>query len=187
MKFSLASLLFLVLIAALGCAALIHANEIWRQSMVTLTVSVLLIATLAAAVNRSRAFALGFVVAGWVYLLLVFVPVVGLRDDLLTDKAVRWLYSAIHDEEVHTQSMSSVAFSADGKTWAIGNQNATVRLWNAGAGALIKPKSQTVQVENFGHIGHALWVLIVACLGGAVAAFLARKSNRESPSTPTIS
>ncbi len=78
MKFSLASLLFLVLIAALGCAALVNANDTWRQSMVTLVLSVLLIATLAATVNRSRAFALGFAVAGWIYLLLVFVPVIGL-------------------------------------------------------------------------------------------------------------
>ena len=69
MKFSLATLLLWILLAALGCAALVNSNDTWRQAMVTLALSVLLIATLAAAVNRSRVFALGFAVAGWIYLL----------------------------------------------------------------------------------------------------------------------
>ncbi len=171
MKFSLASLLFLVLIAALGCAALVNANDTWRQSMVTLVLSVLLIATLAAAVNRSRAFALGFAVAGWIYLLLVFIPVVDLRDDLLTDKGVRWLYTAIHDEVAHESNQWSVTSIPDGRTLAT---------------AFIKPKTQTVQFKNFADIGHALWGLLVACLGGAVAGFLARKNTDRLTSTATI-
>ena len=52
---------------AVGCAALINANETWRQSMVTLTVAALMIATVAGAVDRSRSFAIGFAVAGWIY------------------------------------------------------------------------------------------------------------------------
>ncbi len=186
MKFSLAALLFMVLLAAIGCAALVNANDTWRQTIVTLALSVLLIATLTAAVHRSRAFAWGFAVAGWVYLLLAFVPVFDLRDDLLTDKALRWLFTAIHDEVAQQSSQSSVAFTPNGQILIAGSQVSIVRL-NSRSRALIKPKTQAVRVENFGHIGHALWVLIVACLGGAVAAFLARKSNRESPSTPTIS
>jgi hypothetical protein len=35
----------------------------------------------------------------WIYFLLVFVPAIGLRDDLLAGNAVRWLFAAIHDEE----------------------------------------------------------------------------------------
>ncbi len=73
MKFSLAALLLLILLVAVGCAALVDANDTWRQTTVTLALSVLLIATLAATVNRSRAFALGFAVAGWIYLLLAFI------------------------------------------------------------------------------------------------------------------
>jgi len=38
-------------------------------------------------------------------------------------------------------------------------------------------------VNDFIDIGHALWVLIAACLGGAVTGFLARKNNDESAST----
>ncbi len=169
MKFSLATLLFLVLLAAVGCAALINANETWRQSMVTLAVSAVLIATLGAAVNRSRAFALGFAVAGWIYFVLVFVPACGLRGDLLTDQAVRWLFTTIHDEKVPDQGVfKNPLFSSgyvrrieslpDGSTW-IPNFNA-VNVKNATA--------------PFTDIGHALWTLIVACLGGAVASLMAR-------------
>ena len=184
MKFSLASLLFLVLIAALGCAALVNANDTWRQSMVTLVLSVLLITTLAAAVNRSRAFALGFAVAGWIYLVLAFVPIFDLRDDLVTDKAVRWLYTAIHDEEAteHNYIRSIVSFSPDGSRKVTGRLYNTVKIWNVPTGAEV----DTVNFHNFADIGHGLWVLIIACLGGAVAGFLDRKNNDRPMSTATI-
>ena len=193
MKFSLATLLLLVLLAALGCAALVNANDTWRQSMVTLVLSVLLIATLAAAVNRSRAFALGFAVAGWIYLLLVFVPALGLRDDLLTDKGVRWLYTAIHDEVAHQSNQWSVAFTPDGRTLATAG---TVEVWNAQTGSLIRATrrynsvtsatAQTDQFTDFTIIGHSLWVLIVACVGGAVASVLAPKRTNKSTDTTSV-
>ena len=170
MKFSLATLLLLVLVAAIGCAALIHANEIWRQSMVTLVVSALLIAALAAAVDRSRLFALGFAVAGWIYLLLVVVPVFDLRDDLLTDKAVRWLLAAIHDEEVPDQGVFKNPLFSPGYVRRIGPDGTT---WISDVNAVNAKNT----AANFADIGHAVWTLIVACLGGAVASFLARKNN----------
>ena len=74
-----------------------------------------------------------------------------------------------------------------GGIMATASQDGTVTLWNARTGAQIKPKIQTVQFENFADISHALWTLIVACLSGAVASFLARKNNDESVSTATIS
>ena len=58
-----------------------------------------------------------------------------------------------------------------------------VTLWNMGTGS----QADTVKFHNFADIGHALWVLIIACVGGGVAGFLARKNNDESVSTATIS
>ena len=100
-RFSLATLLLAVLFAAIGCAALVNANDLWRQTIVTATVAALVVATLAAVVRqgRSRVFALGFALTGWIYLVLVFVSAFGLRDDLLTDKAVTWLFATIHGEQ----------------------------------------------------------------------------------------
>ncbi len=196
MKYSLATLLLLVLLAALGCAALVNANDTWRQSMVTLVLSVLLTATLAAVVNRSRAFALGFAVAGWIHLLLVFVPALGLRDDLLTDKGVRWLYTAIHDEVAHQSNQWSVAFTPDGRTLATAIQSGTVGVWNAQTGSLIRATrsynsatsatAQTDQFTDFTVIGHALWALLVACVGGAVASVLAPKRTNKSTNTTSV-
>ncbi len=182
MKFSLASLLFLVLIAALGCAALVNANDTWRQSMVTLVLSVLLIATLAAAVNRLRAFALGFAVAGWIYLLLTFVPALGLRNELLTDKGVRWLYTAIHNEEVpQHDDVQSIAFSPDGRRIVTGSRYNTVRIWST-----TRAQIDTIRFHDFAEIGHGLWVLIIACLGGAVASVLAPKRTNKSTDTTSV-
>ena len=112
-RFSLATLLLLVLIAGIGCAALVNANDLWRQTMITATVTALVVATLAAVIcrARSRGFALGFALTGWIYLLLVFVSALGLRDDLLTDKAVIWLFATIHGEEPsQPKSLRSVAW-----------------------------------------------------------------------------
>ena len=182
MKFSLATLLLWILLAAVGCAALVNTNDTWRQAMVTLALSVLLIATLAAAVNRSRAFAFGFAVAGWIYLLLVFVPALGLRDDLLTDKGVRWLYTAIHDEEApQHDDVQSIAFSPDGRRIVTGSRYNTVRIWST-----TRAQIDTARFHDFAEIGHGLWVLIIACLGGAVASFLARKNTDRPMATPTI-
>ena len=100
-RFSLAALLAIVTMAAVGCAALVEATDVWRQATLTLTVLILLTAALVALVGRGqRGAAVGFALFGWSYLVLAFVSGLGLRDDLLTDKSITWLFEAIHQDVV---------------------------------------------------------------------------------------
>ena len=177
MKFSLATLLLLVLLAAVGCAALVNASDIWRQTMVTVSVALVSISTLIAVTDRSRAFGLGFAVAGWIYLLLAFAPVLGLRDDLLMDKAVAWLFKVVHQEEAPVQNVvESIVASTTGR-YTFRSGAGPLRLWSVTTG---NASNASVKFANFADIGHALWILVVACLGGAMTSLLARGSNKNN-------
>jgi hypothetical protein len=181
-RFSLAALLLLVLLAGVGSAALVNANDLWRQTMVTLALTALLLATLAAAARRgrSRMFALGFAVSGWIYLVLAFVSALGLRDDLLTDRAVRLLFAMIHDEQaLQRQAVQGIAFSPDGQL-VLSGYDAKVKIWDLdvkSVQAVASNSSRTVDAQNFADIGHSLWVIVVGCLGGVVAGMLAGREN----------
>ena len=97
LRFSLLTLLAVVLVAAIGSAALANPTDLWRQVIVSGTVGILAVATLAAVAKRSASpFAWGFAVIGWLYLALVFGSVFGLRSHLLTEAAVGRLYELIH-------------------------------------------------------------------------------------------
>ncbi|MBW3595727.1 MAG: hypothetical protein KY475_00465 [Planctomycetes bacterium] len=180
-RFSMAALLALVSFAAVGCAALIKSNELWRQTTITLTIGVLLTATLAAIIGRAdrRGVATGFALYGWAYILLSFVSPLGLRDDLLTNKSVAWLYQMAHENDSAVQASSpqpAIVYSLDGRLVVQGSGDA-VRLWDAASRQQIVAGS-VVSYENFGDIGHSLWAIIVACLGAIAARFFS-SSERQ--------
>ncbi|MGZ3413087.1 MAG: hypothetical protein ACXWNX_04645 [Isosphaeraceae bacterium] len=85
-RFSIASLLLVVLFVAVGFAALRESNETWNSGVFTLTLAALLISILLA-IHRTesrRAFWIGFALFGWIYLGLSLVPSIEYR--LLTTK-----------------------------------------------------------------------------------------------------
>ena len=167
LKFSLASLLAVVFCAAVGSAALANATDLWRQITVTLAVVCLLLATLVAVFSRAQArlFAGGFAMTGWLYLMLAFVSLFGLQDDLLTDKAIQWLGETIHADDGVAGSGQSFAGS-NRLNLLFGLQNGVFN-------------QRTTPYPNLTTIGHALWTLIVGWLGGVVALWLRRKDLRE--------
>jgi hypothetical protein len=172
-RFSLASLFGVVVIAGVGCAALSYANDLWRQIVVTLAVMLLLFSTLAAVLwqRHSRAFAMGFAVSGWLYLLLAFSPTLALRDDLLTDNAVACLYEKIHEEEVGQYYRPDSTFGPYGRTIASGTFQ-RIRIWD------ISGASSSSNFLDFADIGHVLWALIVGGVGGLTASFLWTRQQR---------
>jgi hypothetical protein len=133
-RFSLAALLGLVSFAALGCAALVNATDLWRQTILTLTVCLLLTATLAAIIWRGerRNVAIGSAVFGWAYILLMFVSALGLRDDLLTDKSLAGIYHAAHgtDQQQIEYLDQVIAFSEEGGV-VVRGAGSGLRLWDA--------------------------------------------------------
>ena len=94
-RFSIASLLVVVLFVAVGFAALRESSDLWDSGVFTLTLAALLISILLA-VHRTesrRAFWIGFALFGWIYLGLSLVP--SIESRLMTTKALAYLDSKV--------------------------------------------------------------------------------------------
>jgi len=74
LRFSILGLMALVLLVAVGFAALRSTSALWASAVFTMTVALLWAAILGAFAGRGRARLtwLGFVVFGWIYLLTTF-------------------------------------------------------------------------------------------------------------------
>ncbi len=100
----------------------------------------------------------------------------------------------IHVDVAHQSNQSSIAFTPDGRTLATASSDGTVKVWDAQTGGEVRAtyssvnlaSAKTDRYTDFADIGHALWALLVACMGGAVAGFLAWKNNDRPMSTATI-
>lgn len=167
-QFSLRSLLFVVVIAAVGCAALVYPTEMWRQVVVTMTVLLLTFSTLAAvfAQGRLRVCSGGFALAGWLYFLLVFSSPFGTREYLLTTDLLEVLGEAIHGEPV--PAPTSVPFSPYRGWFVTGSDMSTVRLWSLNG-----------RNSNFHNIGHALGTSVFGVIGSFVAGWLSQRATRK--------
>src|ERR1700730_17908009 len=85
-RFSIASLLGLVVFVAIAVAALRAASDSWDSALFTTTLAMLLVSVLLTvhSVERKRAFWVGFCLFGWAYLVASLVPQVEPR--LVTTK-----------------------------------------------------------------------------------------------------
>ena len=94
-RFTIASLLVVVLFLAVGFAALRESSDLWDSGLFSLTLGVPLISVLLAihSTESRRAFWLGFAVFGWIYLGLTLVPHVESR--LITTRALTQLDSKV--------------------------------------------------------------------------------------------
>jgi hypothetical protein len=169
LKYSLFGLFLVVMVAAIGCAAIAGSNELWRQAMLTLTVGILITANLAAIFRPSgrRAFAGGFAIAGWLYFLLAFDPALGLRNSLLTQRAAERLGAAIHEQPSAQQIAKMNIWEADTGRVVVGS------------GATFVPTAPPANAA-FHDIVHANWTLLIALIGGLVARLFA--GRRAQPS-----
>jgi hypothetical protein len=188
-RFNIANLLVVVLFVAVGFAALRESSDLWDSGLFTLTLTVLLVSVLLA-VHRSesrRAFWLGFALFGWGYLALSFVP--SIESRLMTAKALAYLDSKIpgrfiavsHIRFSLTGSASlnnsaslndevrNLAFTEDGNVLAT-SRPGVVGLWDATTGKLLG--GWGVTTENFVRIGHSLFALLVAFVGGQLSRHL---------------
>ena len=95
-RFSLGTLLLMVLSAGVAFAALKSPSELWASALFTPAVAVLLVAVLLAVHrrDRARAYWLGFALFGWVYLILSLVPETAPR--LATTGLLDALFARVH-------------------------------------------------------------------------------------------
>jgi hypothetical protein len=180
-RFTIANILAIVLFFAVGLAGLRAATDAWDSGVFGVTLTVLLISALLC-IHRTaatRAFWLGFVLFGCVYLVMSLIPPVEAR--LPTTKALAYLDSQVPGRTFTItgvlngsnggpgSTVTTFAFSPQGRT--IGSsEGGTVRLWSLATGrALAGPNGTS---ENFLRIGHSLLALVLAFLGAHLSRYL---------------
>ena len=175
LRFSLLTLLGVVLVAAVGSAALANPTEIWRQVIVTGTVGILLIAILRAVSKRPLSrFALGFAVTGWLYLVLTFSGVLGVREHLLTERVSGWLCQWVHPEP-GSPSPQTVASPFVLHDYASVEEPQFLTL------SLPQSPQRFLPIRyNFTAISRSLWTLILATIGGLFASWIGRRRSRAN-------
>jgi hypothetical protein len=201
-RFSIASLLGLVLFVAIAVAALRAGSEVWDQSLFSATLAVLVLSVLLAlnGNRKKRAYWLGFALFGGAYLLASLVPPVAQR--LLTTQGLTFLDSKVPARgepltltlkvrrNSMTQNGTSTALTLLTEDVSQGSKywGSSVKLWDAATGKLLSGAGGTS--ENFIRIGHTLIVLVLAFLGGHASRYLYTRNrlaaeSHESTQPPT--
>jgi hypothetical protein len=202
-RISIAGLMAVVLFCAVGVAALRAASETWAGLILTATLAILAVGLLGAIYRRGPAHAFwgGFALFGWGYLLLCFGPwfasevqphlaSTGLLDRLYpqiagvspTDTAtyIRRVWLDVYGTPPPPQAVSAVRFSGDGTKIA---EDPWAAVWQwAGAGQGFRGLRGPAP-GPFRRIGHCLWALMAAMVGGLAARrFRAMGPDPEEPS-----
>jgi hypothetical protein len=170
-RFSLAGLMGIVAVIALGCVGLVSASTFWTSAAATITLGLLLGSVLGVVLLRGReqSFLLGFALFGIVYLLLVDWDWFGgqLGHDLtagLSDVAE----SIIPFPAVATAPMAS-PFPAPSPSLP----PSTARLEPIAA--------HSVKIGNFVQIGRMTLALLFALAGGCIGRLLFDRRHRQEP------
>jgi hypothetical protein len=200
-RFNIASLLALIVVFGVGIAALREASDLWDNGLFNFVLGILLTSILLA-IHRTdarRAFWLGFALFGWAYLGLALIPPIESR--LITTKALARLGAtaprpiaaglAYFDYDNDGQMDIYIANNSQPNTVYrnIGNgafQDVSVaagskpasKLYNFLVGAA--PPLTSGTSENFVRIGHSLFALVAALVGGQLSGFLRPKIRPEA-------
>jgi hypothetical protein len=193
-RFTIGSLLLIILVLGVGFAALRESSDLWESGFFSLTLAVMLISILLA-VHRNesrRAFWIGFALFGSTYLGLSSVPPIEPR--LITTKALAFLDSKMPRQSIEpfdtldfdpgagigNTPISNVSFAMGGI------QTATAKLTPTWAVSMTSGKlisNWTDTSENFVRIGHSLFALLAGWLGGQLSRRFFQSSRLPVPST----
>jgi hypothetical protein len=192
LKYSLLHLLTVLLLAGVAAAALTRASSTWECVVLTSTL-VALAASVVAALFR-RPFAIGFAVFGWVYLLLLYAPWFSdLRPKLLTTWSVDWLFGKVQRPVAQPRASAvaevyqDVTARATNDWVPIGSTaaNRNVRNWEIALNEYRRalagnPQPTDPPYQAFASIGQAIWLWLIAYLGGWCACVVHVLSSRTT-------
>src|SRR5262249_55888089 len=205
-RVSIGSLMCVVLVSAVGLAALRFASELLAGGMFLLTSVVLAVAVLGAIYARPRARArwLGFALFGWGYLLLAFGPwFAEMRPLLPTSKLFEYLAPRVQEPQAYTTlvftSSTTPANAPVATQLAVApsmnvqvNSPATLKSPGGGASWLVSNKilvSGLFRLDHpvqFQRVAHCLTALLAGLIGMPFAlGFQGRREARDVPTTPT--
>jgi hypothetical protein len=196
-RVSIAGLMAMIVFAAIGIAALRYPTPLAASLLLTATLTILAVATLAAVFRRgdARAFWAGFAVAGWGYLGLCYGPLADPRvhQRLATTALLNGLYGRL--AYAPRAEGEAIWYDAKGESYP-----ARVIGIEAGPGGIhyalqvdynrtltqheASPDSmRAIDLEGYRVLGHSLFCPVVAILGGIAAGLLAARDKRPTPTS----
>jgi hypothetical protein len=189
LRFSIASMLILVLFVAVAIAALREATDMWDSGVFSLTLALLLVSALMAVhrADRRRAYWMGFALFGSAYLGASLVPPIESR--LLTTKALAYLAEKVPGREGNayfpqTYAANAFTLSSDSQPQT-STKLGVIRLWDATTGRMLSTLGGTS--ENFTRIGHSLLALVLAFVAGHISRSLFDREIRQRGERPADS
>ena len=177
---SIATLLVVVGLLAVGFAALRVSSRLWACVCVSTDLLALVVSVAASIYRRDsvRAFWLGFSLFGWTYLILSLgpAPLNGWRDLLVTSPVLSMLEDKLLD--VPTPTMRGPASTAMGTRRASGPYPELTPwiYWTD------TDRSNPFSSDSFNRIGHSLFCLGVALGGGVLCRYLHDSRDSSGPS-----
>lgn len=205
-QFSIRSLLAAVTIAAVGVVALLNAN-VWWEGGTWLVALTLVGAGILLAIYRrgeQRAYWLGFVIFGGLYVGLIVVgAITGTYHNLLPSQlagaAHQWMIPAEGQNEyvppaglpgppmpIVTYTSPVILSSPYAQpVYSSVPPPATTATPMSAVGWIANPNY--VSLEKFISIGHSLWLLLAAAIGGKLCQWICRTQPKRSCSPPTES
>ncbi len=175
-QITIAELVLVVLVAAVGLAAIRSGSPAWAGAMFSITFFAMICSLLGVALGRGRrrVYWLGFAVLGWSYLFLMYVPWLhgNVGRFLLAPNLFDYLEEVLHSDHAAGSGMRSISFGILGATATGGGFGG-----NAGPGGV-------QDFSDFVRIGMAMEALLWAFLGGWAACYFA--SGRDQASTPQV-
>ena len=171
LRVTIAQLLLVVFITAIGLAAIRSGSTAWSGALVSITYFAMICSLLGIALGRGtrRVYWTGFAMLGWSYLLLIYIPWLheNLGQYLLAPNLFEQIEVFLQTRESAGSGMQSVPLGVMGAT-------ATAGGFGGATGA--------AGLSDFARIGTSMEALLWAFLGGWAARYFA--SGREPEGRP---
>jgi hypothetical protein len=174
-KVTIAQLILVIVVVAIGLAAIRSGSPAWSGAMLSITIFAMICSLLGIALGRGtrRVYWTGFALLGWGYLLLIYLPWLhrNIGQYLLAPNLFEQIEVFLQARESAGSGMQSVPLGAVSAT-------ATGGAFGGAAG-----------LTDFVRIGTSMEALLWAFLGGWAARYFAsgRDRDQESSTRPAVS
>jgi hypothetical protein len=186
-RFSIAGLMGLVVVVAVGVAALRFATELWAGILLMLTLGALGAAVLAfhERTGARRAWWRGFALFGWGYVVLALGPWASewIAPGLPTTIALDGLYARSHPAGEGAPARDLTRLALRDYIVAVNGSPgpSTAVAFSPDGRVVLGAASTNPAPEPFRQVGHCLWTLLVACVGGVVGRTFHATGERTRP------
>jgi hypothetical protein len=195
LRFSLASLIGLIALLALGLAALQSSSGFWVSLVISSVLFVLItsLACAATATGSSRARWCGFAIFGWSYLALALGPWAQehVAPHLVTTHALTALQTVVPQFRVRVGDKVLVQW---GSSWyrssVLSIQNGQFLIhyegYSSASDEIVTPNRIRVgRPEYFHMIGHSFFAVLLGFIGGGLALYVYQRQRHDGPHAAT--